>query len=200
MASSPVEIASRALHYMGVPADMQTLEDTKPPEALWVGRLYNSSRMQILSMHPWGFATRTARLEEADSGIDHPSWAYSYIIPEGTLRVLSAGVEGSGSPLPFELESGFLHANFKDLVARLVFDQQDTTKYDPLFTECFAFYLASQAAVPSSLGQEVADRLAAAFAAMMPVSAGVDASQSMPLQPFPSRRATWQQMRGLGGA
>ena len=203
MAASPIEICNRALSLLGSSERMNTLEDNTPDDKLWVGRLYAGSRRQVLSMHPWGFATRTAELAISTntdgSAINHPVWCDVYDMPTDALRVLSVQCRGSMHPLPFEVEGGKVLADMSGLFAKFVFDNEDTTTYDPLFDEAFARYLASQAAVPAKLGMEVADSLLESFGAIMPVASRIDSTQGSASPPGYAREASWMRMRGDSG-
>ena len=150
-------------------------------------------------MHPWGFATKTEELaaatDDAGTAITHPVWPCVYAVPEGTLRILFVSCKRSTYPLPFEIENDLLLAADMNVVAKFVFDQQDTTKFNSLFDEALANFLASQASVPAGLGQERMDELMASFYRLMPVASGVDATQASPNPSRNEARASWLEAR-----
>lgn len=85
--SSEVDICNLALGHLG---DNATVASLDPPEgsaqAEHCARFYPIARDSLLEMHPWGFATKRAKLALLSSA--WPEWEYCYAQPNDALNLL----------------------------------------------------------------------------------------------------------------
>ncbi|UOF78036.1 tail tubular protein A [Caudoviricetes sp.] len=82
---------------------------------------------------------------------------YKFALPSGCLRVL-APKDGSDEPLSnkeWKVEGAFLLTNYSTVRVRYINDVSDTTKFDSLFDEALAAYLAQKICLKIT-GSEVA--------------------------------------------
>jgi hypothetical protein len=83
MASSDIDIASQAMGLLRANTISSFDEGTNEAD---IAKLYYSDFVQdILTRHPWSFATKKRRLNQTDSPLNE--WRYAHIIPAEALRV-----------------------------------------------------------------------------------------------------------------
>lgn len=153
--ASVVDICNLALARLG---DDATVASVEPPEgsaqAEHCARFYPIARDSLLEMHDWKFATRRvplALLVETSS-----PWAYAYVQPANTIRIVSVLPPTAGSDVetePYEMETVadgtvVVLTNVPNAVARYTVRVTDPTRFSPLFTDALATLLASYLAGP----------------------------------------------------
>jgi hypothetical protein len=187
--ASSVDICNLALAHLGDEALVSAIE---PPDgsvqAMHCQRFYPIARDALLSMHPWGFATRRAALVAIVNAAQPPQWAFSYALPNLCLapkRVLlpDSPLDAEGEDFLIEtLADGtpVLYTNAE--YATLVFTASvsDTTKFTPLAVNALARLLASYLAGPIIKGDAGKKESAAHYKAFLqidfPLAAGADAN------------------------
>lgn len=156
-----VDICNLALANLADDADVSSID---PPEgsaqADHCANFYPIARDTILESHAWSFATRRLLLTEVESEWD--SYEFSYLKPNGLLRVIS--VFDPSVTDEQALLSGVLSQNFiieqnssgvevimtdvKDAAIRYIVRVEDTSKFSAMFINCVAAYLSSLLAGP----------------------------------------------------
>jgi hypothetical protein len=172
--ASPVEISNVALGNLGAENLVSSID---PPdgsvEAGYCATFYPLARTRMLEAAKPHFAQRRQALVLNATNASRV-WAYSYALPSDCLkplRVLEAvgsslflepGYQGPLSPAqghelstaPFALEDGVLYTDEADATLVYVYDQVDTTKWTPLFTEAVEGMLTSYLAGPILKGTD----------------------------------------------
>jgi hypothetical protein len=124
-----------------------SLDDTTV-EARWCKRFYPQCRDEILRSHFWNFAMRRASLSELSTA-PLSEWAHQYSLPADFIRLYQLNsFSAVERPELFQIEEGNILTNADVARIRYVFQQKDTTKYDPLFVEALADLLASKICKP----------------------------------------------------
>jgi hypothetical protein len=108
MASSPVDLCSRALLKIG--ANTITSFDEGTAEAEVAASLCPLVRDALLAVHPWNFGIVCSELPRlATSPI--ADYAHAFRLPPDCLRVLSAGTGDRGSGIVYSVRGAELHTD-----------------------------------------------------------------------------------------
>lgn len=144
MALTAVALCSRALLKIGA-QPIASLEDGTA-EAEVAANLYPGTRDALLSAHPWSFATAQATLPRL-AAVPVADFLHAFQLPSGLLRVLSAGVPGSGRGLAFRILEGRLHCDAEQVVLSYVF-RPDEGQLPPWFAQALVARLAAEFCLP----------------------------------------------------
>lgn len=150
---SEIEICNIALTRIGSTRTINSF-DEKTKEADLCRSFYIHSRDSLLSMFMWSFATRLKSL--AMINVKYSGWNYTYRYPSECLRVLR--ITGTSK---YQLPSDSItYEVFSDENGRLILTDEpeaeisyvaivdDSSKFDPLFTDALAWKLAAELALP----------------------------------------------------
>ena len=172
MATSFVQIANRALTYLGASTITALSDDTK--EARACNRLYEQTRDQLLRDHPWNFAIFRASLA-ANTTAPVYEYTNAFDFPDQTLRIIEVNtaeewaVEGrqivTDAAAPLEIV----------YVKRIT----DPTQFDAKFVEAYALRLAADIAYDITANQTVATTAEQKFAVLLQEARLVDAQESL---------------------
>lgn len=142
MASSAVAICNEALALVGA-APLTSLSESTVQGQL-CNSLYTATRDELLTSHPWKFATKRVELS-ADP--DQPEFGYDYrfALPADCLRVVGTDL---GSEAEYTVENGYLLCN--DSEVRIKYISKITTEatFSINFCEALAYKMASKLAYP----------------------------------------------------
>jgi len=143
---SEVYIANLALAELGSRA-IVSLDDATP-EARWCKRFYSQCRDELLRSHPWNFAIKRQTLSALPSQ-PLSEWLYQYALPSDFIRLyqLNSFFADERQEL-YQIEAGNLLTDAETASIRYIFQQTDTTKFDPLFVSALALLLASKVCRP----------------------------------------------------
>lgn len=165
--ASPVEISNMALANLGAENLVSSID---PPdgsvEAGYCATFYPLARTVALEAAKPAFAITRTTLAQTTNPTTR--WAYAYARPSDCLKPLrippptSALFNEDETPVqgldletaPFELEGQLILTDQADAVLVYVFDQDDTTRWTPLFTDAVAATLAGYLAGPLIKGRE----------------------------------------------
>ena len=144
--TSDTTIANLALAKISAKAIVSLTDPTH--EARWCARFYAQCRDEMLRTHPWNFAMKRADLTEL---VTPPvnEWAHQYALPADFISLYQLNSFRSDErPDLYQLEAGNLLTDEGAASIRYVFQQTDTTKYDPLFVKALSDLLASEICRP----------------------------------------------------
>jgi len=137
---------------------------------------YAQTRKAELAKHPWAFATITASISGAQTGIGTMAWAYT--LPSDCLRVLPVTETGAtdGVPLSWEVRAGKVYTTKSTpLILRYIQDVTDPDDWDAAFVDVVAAALATKVVLPlthkASLIPSVREAYSNAFAEAQRVAA-----------------------------
>lgn len=172
MAGSIVDIANKALTYLGANAITNITDDTVEGRA--ANRIYEQSRDYCLRDHPWNFALIRVALA-ADTTA--PVWEYtnSFPWPADCLRIIEVdtteewAVEGRAVVSDAAAPLNILY------VAQIT----DTSIYDAKFVEAYAMRLAADIAYELTASQTVVAAAENKYAALIQEARLVDAQESL---------------------
>jgi len=144
MALSQVSLISAALVKIGA-APINSLTDDSV-EAEISTNIYEIVRNNILSAHPWSFATKQvslARLEE-NPVADYDA---SFQLPSDFLRALSAGVGDKGQGLRYRITADKLHANSDEINLTYICVPNES-EFPPFFDSALIARLSAELCIP----------------------------------------------------
>jgi hypothetical protein len=173
MATTFVEIANRAITFLGGATITALTDDTKEGRAC--NRLYEQTRDQCLRDYPWNFAIK--RVQIAANTIS-PVFEYTNAFdwPSDCLRIIEVdtteewAVEGRQivSDASAPLDVVYLH------------QVTDANLFDALFIEAYALRLAADIAYDITASQTVAQNAETKYMAKLQQARLVDAQESLP--------------------
>lgn len=116
-----------------------TTDTTK--EAVVCNIFYDTVRQSLLRSHPWNFAIKRSTLAQLSTSPGF-EYTYQYTLPSDCLRALRL----YDSTSEFKIEGRYLLSN--EDVVKLIYirDVEDTSLFDPCFTEMFSLALAGSIA------------------------------------------------------
>ena len=172
MATTFVEIANRAITYLGGDPITSLTDDTK--EGRSCNRLYEQTRDQLLRDHPWNFAIKRASLA-ANATAPEYEYTNAFDFPNDTLRIIEVdtteewAVEGrqivSDAAAPLQIV----------YIERVT----DPNLFDTKFIEAFSLRLAADIAYDITASQTVAATAEQKYAALLQEARLVDAQESL---------------------
>lgn len=138
MALNKLEIVNLALARLGE-SPIQSMDEGSATSNV-ARTMYEGARQSALRDHNWNFALRKEPLARLDaSPVDYE---YVFALPSECLRVV--GVEGNPE---YTVRSGRLYTNSSAVYLEYIFDEQDTQRFDSMFTEALTYKLASDFAM-----------------------------------------------------
>lgn len=155
--SSDVEICNIALSRVAYTQPIVSFtEKSKAAELCRV--FYAPLRELVLQAFPWPFAESIVAL--ASLGSPAPGWAYRYRYPADCLKLRDIVVPGkrttitSDQRIPYKIgyDAGgrVIHTDQPDASCRFTFRVEDSTFFDPNFSNALAWRLAMDLALPLS--------------------------------------------------
>lgn len=139
MAASKIEICNTALLYLGQ-QPIRSFNDTGE-RAQVVAQVYDFCRRQLLSGHPWNFATKRIKLSQLTADPVF-GFTYKYPLPADYLRVLR--VKDSENDT-YVIQDNHILTNKEECLILYIFDQQLSGKFSPQFDEALALNIACKA-------------------------------------------------------
>jgi hypothetical protein len=172
MATTFVEIANRAITYLGGDPITALTDDTKEGRAC--NRLYEQTRDQLQRDHPWNFGIKRASLS-ANTTAPVFEYTNAFDFPDGTLRIIEVdtteewAVEGrqivTDAAAPLDIV----------YIERVT----DPNLFDAKFIEAYALRLAADIAYDITASQTVSATAEQKYAAMLQEARLVDAQESL---------------------
>ena len=144
MALTDIGLANRALVRLGAETIASFTDDTVAAEI--AGTLYTSARDDLLSAHPWHFATGQVALSELGTS-PVADFAKAYALPNDFLRAMAAGSGGRGRGIVYRLTGGELHTNADSVILTYIF-RPDESVFPPFFDAALITRLAAEFCIP----------------------------------------------------
>lgn len=172
--TSKIELISNALILIG-DAPISSLSDPGAG-AIAAANLYDSTYRNMLSIHRWRFAVKTARLSrlvaEPDTGFQ-----YQFQLPTDHLYLIrvKSGVN-RGSTRDFEIYEDKLHTNRSDVYIDYIYLVAED-KLPAWFAKAMEFHLASLLAIPVTGNSTRADYYRAQYEMQLKRAKHADASE-----------------------
>lgn len=146
MATDNVQISNSALTILGG-KKIVAMNDPSV-EARECNANYDLARRAVLRDHPWNFAALRVDLTTPD--VTAPVFGYTnrFPLPADFLRIHTI-FDTTGSrmdPETYQVEGAWLLTDEGEIWLKYVYNLTDTTKFDPLFDEALAAYLAMKIA------------------------------------------------------
>lgn len=146
MAASETEIVNDALGRLGISPVMSLTDPTK--QAQFANRFYESTRDEVLSGHPWSFATKRATLAQLAAEPEF-EWLYAYQLPVDSLRLLQLnGYDLGKTADAWAIEGNKLLTDADKAEVRYIARVTDVTLFPPLFCEALSIKLAAKLCAP----------------------------------------------------
>lgn len=141
---SPTSISNIALVALG--EDPVTSLDENSKNAILCKARYNDIRRGLLESHPWPFAMKQAQWAE-DPDAPLFQWGHRYRVPADFIRFYGQSQDRYDMAV-WVIMSGFLYTNdTAPLDVLYIWDQDDATKFPPLFVHTLAYEIAMQLGV-----------------------------------------------------
>lgn len=136
---TPIDICNFALKKLGEPFPISFMSPNGflPERTCYIH--YHPSRREVLCANRWKFATRMVKLKfETEL-----AGKYGYSLPNDCLRVWGL------SPLvDCTIRGRALFCSEPEITLVYTADEEDVTKFDPIFVEAFVLRLASKICMP----------------------------------------------------
>ena len=171
--ASQVDIANLALSILGEAPIISLTDDV--PRARVINLLFATSRDAVLRLHPWNFAVfRKVLVQKTET----PAFGFSkvFALPSDFLRLLALN-DGRDE---YQIEADGLLSNVDTAQLRYVGRVTDTARYDPLFVQTLAAYIAAEAAMPITNSQSIEKRAADKFHEKLAEARSVDGMENYP--------------------
>jgi hypothetical protein len=183
MALSDVALCARALLKLGA-QPIASLDDGTA-EAEVAANLYPGIRDQLISLHPWSFATGQATLPRL-AATPVADFLYACQLPAGFLRVLSAGYPLRGRGLNYRLLEDRLHTSATQVTLTYIF-RPDESVFPAFFAAALVTRLAAEFCTPLTENLVRAQQLLAQAEADIRIARSIDSQQAPPkaIENFP---------------
>ncbi len=138
---SALDICNLALSKLGelpIPA----LDPNGSPAARLCYMHYHPVRREVLCANRWTFATTLTTLHSAEEGDEEQLHMLSHALPQNCLRVLEVSSPG------WTLRGRSIFCASPSIRVLYIADVEDTSLFDPLFTEALAVRLACRLCIP----------------------------------------------------
>lgn len=158
--ASKVEIINMALRRLKVQTIESAAERSEP--AYVMSDVYDIALKSEIERWPYTWAQRTAELAQV-SGETPPDYGYAFQLPAGYVKIVSIVGDSAGTCLydyfdptfyvynqqasEWEIREGKLYTNYSSITIKYTVVENDTTKWDGLFTDAFSWRLAKDAGI-----------------------------------------------------
>lgn len=174
MAATSVVIANNALVMIGANTITSLSDNTK--EARLCNARYDSCRKAVLRSYPWNFARKRDTLDTAVGSPGDFGYSNDFAVPNDFLRIIKADTGGAD----YRLEQGKILTNAGTVDLLYIFDLTDTTKFDVMFDDAIAAYLAWNIVFSLTQDKELKKFMWEQFYAIVRLSRFVSASENPP--------------------
>jgi hypothetical protein len=166
MALTSVGICNRALALLGQPGITALVDDPETATVKaqkWCSRLYPVALENLLSEHPWRWASRRVTLTRDLTDTPPFGFAYSYFLPYDYVRM----GELPDNTVQYSIEDDHLLSDAYPFMCRYVFMADDPSGFPGFFTRLLVSYLAMLLANPLAGDKQMLSFLAKESAGLM---------------------------------
>lgn len=182
---SEVDICNKALRRIGT-RTITSLTTDSSAEARACNEFYDDLRKAMLREHVWNFAVRRKAL--AQTGTTPTSeWEYEYTLPTNPLwlkTIQVAGNEAMTGRLVYSQEDDKILTDSTVVYLTYVADITDTTAFDPLFVDAFAYRIAMDLALAVAESRSTSETMERRYKDALHTAFAADAMDSYP-EPLP---------------
>ncbi len=136
-----LDICNLALSKLGE-APIPAIDPNASPAARLCYMHYHPVRREVLCTNRWSFASVLTTLVSGESRVPLPEASLEHVLPPDCLRVLEVS-----SP-QWTLRGRSVYCASPSIRVLYIADVEDTTLFDPLFTEALATRLACKLCIP----------------------------------------------------
>lgn len=138
---TPLDICNLALSRLGEsPISDISANGSLPSRMCYLH--YHPVRREVLCAHRWSFATVSTTLESAEDNDADETRRVRHSLPMDCLRVLGVNCRN------WILRGRAIYAGKRCIRLQYIADVEDTSLFDPLFTEAFVLRLAWKLCIP----------------------------------------------------
>jgi hypothetical protein len=180
-------ICNMALGRIGISQFIANLETEQSNEARVCRVFFEATRDRVLQAMPWGFARRSAELQ--DIGTPPAGWLYRYRYPNDCLfarKVIETGATEDSTGQAFAIAedetSGGLALCSNTYPASLIYTARiiTTTLFPQMFCDALAWALAAEIAAPLSATPRMAESASQAYTTTLMQAAARDMNEGSP--------------------
>ncbi|MBC6444290.1 MAG: hypothetical protein GDA50_02495 [Alphaproteobacteria bacterium GM202ARS2] len=142
-------------------------------------KLYGGCRDRVLSVHPWNFALKRARLVHVDDFAEG-DYAYGYALPSDFLRAVSVGYGDAVRGVVYRLLGDVLECD-AEMVSMLYGARVEEARFPPFFQEALVAHLAAEFCLPLTENSSRSEVLARRAQQFLQQARLIDAQQDTPL-------------------
>lgn len=187
------EICSLALGYIGEPGIEGDITAPVTKNEQLCAQWYDIMRQGLLREYVWNFAQKYATVARQGNGAG--GYADAYLVPSDCLRVLGFGEDHTigmnFTDFQMTNESGGTTINVDNsggsLYIRYILDEDDPTRFDPLFTDLLALKLAEVLAYAITKKKTVRENVTQMISLKLPKAISVDGQERPPVRVQRSR-------------
>lgn len=181
--ASEVGVVNSALRKIGQNTIMSLTEGTD--NANVAADLYAEHRDDMLSSHPWNFATRRVKLARSSSSPPY-RFEYQYPIPANYLRTVEVHAnEGGYGVVTYAIEEDegdgtVIRSDAEEIWLTYVSQVTDPNKMPPYFRKALSLSLAGDMAIPIAQSNSLADRFTTLAKQAISKAKSIDSMEDYP--------------------
>lgn len=183
MADTPEDICNLALSHVDSEGTIEDLDPGLGEEERVCNLFYSICRRQVLSSHPWGFATKQVALSLSTltTPVD-TRWEYAYQYPSDCLKFERLiNVADPDVKLPHKVINHdgdkVILTNEEDALGEYIIDVTDVTRFDPMFEMSLSYWLAAHIATPLTGSEQKRQNALTMYAQVHPGTKAKDANE-----------------------
>ena len=139
---TPLDICNLALSRLGE-SPIEALDANGSLASRLCYMHYHPVRREVLCANRWSFATRRATLRSAEDGVEgDDTHQRRHSLPQDCLRVLGVNARS------WTLRGRAVYASSPEIRLLYIADEEDTSLFEPLFTEALVLRLAWKLCIP----------------------------------------------------
>jgi len=173
--ANKIEICNKALAALGAAPIVSITEESS--EAKRLNQIWDMSLEGVLREYPWNFALATVEL--AQTANKPPDFTYEYQLPSDSLYVVEIISPSLGRDYTeYKVRGTTLVTDESTVCIEYVKVVDDSARFDSLFAEALAWYLASQLAAAITGDSALGQRMAGAYALALSKARGMNGNES----------------------
>lgn len=176
MATSSTQICNLALSKIGEPQILSLDEASKPARECKLA--YDHLRRKLLRSGGWNFAIKRVELAALSTA---PKYEFTtqFALPSDYVKMLSHSMI-EYSDFVYKIESGNLLCDETSLSIKYIYDNEDVSSFDDMFTDCLVLSIAAHIAVPIAGDEVLRDRMLQEYKDLLPAAESFDSQEDTP--------------------